>query len=181
MLLEETLRKIRAAKARKHIKRGAIVCDIGCGPSIFFLKSIRSSIAKGYGFYRKINNFKQDNLEVYNSDLEKSIDLPYNTVDTVCLLAVLEHLQHPEDILKDSHLILKNDGTVIITTPSPAAKSVLDFLAFRLGVLDKKEISEHLNYFSLDQLKKILIRLGFKIIKAEYFELGFNLFVVAQK
>ena len=181
MLLEEILRKIRAARVKKYISPNAVVLDVGCGQSAFLLNSIKNLIAKGYGFDKKINDFRQDNLEICNSNLEKEIDLPDNTADLVAMLAVLEHLRHPEQILAECYRTLKTGGRMIITTPSPPAKPILEFLAFKLGVLDKKEIGEHLNYFTLNQLKDILIHFGFKIIKAGYFEFGFNLFVVADK
>lgn len=42
------------------------------------------------------------------------------------MLAVLEHLNYPEDILKEIRS-LKNDGRLIITVLSKIAKPITDF------------------------------------------------------
>ncbi|MDD2646403.1 MAG: class I SAM-dependent methyltransferase [Patescibacteria group bacterium] len=181
MFLEEVLRRLRVNKIKKYIKNGAVVCDIGCGQSAFLLKSIKNSISKGYGFDKKIDNLKKDNLEICHSNLAKEINLPSNSIDVITLLAVLEHVEYPEDILKDCYRPLKDSGRIIITTPAPRSKNLLEFLAFKFNILSQEEIGSHLRYFNLSELKDLLIKLGFKIVKAQQFQFGFNNFIVAQK
>ena len=40
-----------------------------------------------------------------------------------------------------------------MTTPSKKAKPLLEFLSFRLGVINKEDILEHKNYFDPNEIK----------------------------
>jgi 2-polyprenyl-3-methyl-5-hydroxy-6-metoxy-1,4-benzoquinol methylase len=102
--------------------------------------------------------------------------------DKVVLLAVLEHLNNFEFILKEGFRVLKDNGLLLITTPTPRAKKVLDLLA-KLKIVNPETIHQHKTYFSHDHLREILIKSGFKNqkIKINYFEFGFNIFCMAQK
>jgi len=181
MWLDDFLRKLRFEKARKFIREGDVLCDIGCGLEAFLLQSSKGRLTKGIGIDKKIPAFRSENLELINSKLEQEIPLSDNSVDCVTMLAVLEHLIYPAAILKECFRILKNGGRLIITAPTPRAKFVLELLAYRLKLLDQTEIREHLNYFSLNQIKDLLAGIGFKIVAARQFEFGFNNFIIAQK
>jgi len=72
---------------------------------------------------------------------------------------------------------------LLITTPSPAAKKVLEFLAFKLGIVSSKGVREHKRYYDKKSLRELCIRAGFddnKIV-VEGFELGYNIFLRAVK
>ena len=71
--------------------------------------------------------------------------------DVVVALDVIEHLEKPEQAIKNTYKILKKDGYVIITTPN-----------------DYKHMSNdptHINVKRPNQWKKILKTAGFKNIK----------------
>jgi hypothetical protein len=70
---------------------------------------------------------------------------------------------------------------LILTTPAPASKSLLEFLAFRLKIISQKEIENHKHYFSKRELLSILTDLDFQNITCSYFELGFNQICQAKK
>lgn len=84
--------------------------------------------------------------------------LPFKdkSFDIVMMLAVLEHLHHPESMLQEIARVLKPSGAAIITVPSHAAKPVLEFLAFRLHIVSEAEIADHKRYFNRRDLEQIL-------------------------
>lgn len=101
------------------------------------------------------------------------------TFDTIVLLAVLEHIEVTKvsEIFKKFKDYLRNDGTIFLTTPTPAAKSVLEILAF-LGILDKKNIEEHKHYWNKKDLYKLAQDIDYKVIEYKKFQLGFNQYIV---
>jgi ubiquinone/menaquinone biosynthesis C-methylase UbiE len=101
----------------------------------------------------------------------------------VTLLAVLEHMEHREELLKEIYRVLKPGGVLLLTVPTWPAKPVLEFLAYRLKVVSDEAIREHKTYFWKKELRDILSLVQFKpeMTQVRYFELGFNLFAAARK
>ncbi|MCK4744832.1 class I SAM-dependent methyltransferase [Candidatus Parcubacteria bacterium] len=178
---------LRFYKIKKYIYNCDILADIGCGYEMSFLKwsnsefniknfigidlSINKNIAKKQGFDFRINNLNQ------------KIDLPDNSADIITSLAVLEHLDNPLKNLKEIHRILKFNGRFILTTPSPASKPILEFLAYKLKLINAAEIKDHKAYYNKKAISRLLLSVGFKKvnIKISYFMSGFNICVVCSK
>lgn len=178
--------KIRTKKVFKYLpNRLGIIGDIGCGeePALFFKLAGRFDFA--YGIDRKIEtkNFPEKNIEIINKDLDKDSLLFFseNTFDYIFMLAVLEHLEFPEKILREIYQLLKPQGKLILTTPTPSAKPVLELMAFYMKLLSWEQLQEHKHYFSKNELLNLLSKTGFKEIKHHYFELGFNQIVIMEK
>jgi 2-polyprenyl-3-methyl-5-hydroxy-6-metoxy-1,4-benzoquinol methylase len=181
---EPVFRKLRIAKIINMIPSGAVVCDVGCGPEGRLLLALRDRISAGYGFDNLVENRKigKITLQKLNFDSEK-IPLEDSSADVVTSLAVLEHLDNPLFVLKEIFRILKPGGSLLLTTPTPAAKPVLEFLAYRVGLVSKREIDEHKHYFNRHELLEIMTQAGFELdnIKAEVFQIIFNNRVIAVK
>lgn len=180
---ERLLAKFRFQNAIKHIPQNSIVCDIGCGRDFRFLKQISGFIRHGIGIDKNAKNFKNSQLEIKRFDVENGIPLNPQSVDIITMLAVLEHLRTPEKVLKECFRVLKRDGKLILTTPSPRAKPVLEFLSFKLNLLNQEQIKNHKNYFAPAKTKKMLQKAGFSQgnIKSWYFGFGFNNLTIAKK
>lgn len=176
-LLDRIIRNIRTKKVIQKIKKGSIIVDLGCDEG-HFLISIKDKIKKGYGFDKFIKNHQIGKVIFKKVDLEKNI--PKIKTDYVTLLAVIEHLNNPDKVLKNSYNILKKGGTILLTTPSPSAKFVLESLA-KLKLIDENQIKDHKHYFSKKEIYNLLKKQGFRKIKVNYFELGMNLFAIAVK
>ena len=182
--LEPVFRRLRFYKIEKLIPLNSVVCDLGCGPRGELLKHIQSRIEKGAGFDNLVEPFCGEKISLMplNLDIE-SIPLKDESVDTVVSLAVLEHLENPLHLIKEAYRILKKGGSLLLTTPTPLAKPVLEFLAYRLCLISKREIDEHKYYFSKNELSDLLIKCGFSDnrIISRVFQLGFNNFIHAVK
>ena len=184
MITDKIFRDLRGNQILKYIPDNSVVCDIGCGSNGQFLRKISSKIKKGYGFDIKAEYYKDDKIEIRENDLEKgSIPLKDETADMVVMLAVLEHLKEPEKIIREIRRILKNNGYFCLTTPSPKAKGILEFLAFKLKIINKNDIFEHKKYFSPKEIISLLMANGFRKenITTKYFEFGLNILAFAKK
>jgi len=176
------LSKMRYSKVKKYIKKEFVVADIGCYKDAWFLRSVSKEIKKGYGFDLKAENKKEDNIEIISINLEGKNTLKYKEeFDLVIALALLEHLSEPEQFLKNISFCLKKGGIIVLTTPSPRAKPLLEFLAYKLHLISEDSIREHKTYFSKQHLINTLSKTGFSIIEFKKFQFGLNQFVAAKK
>jgi len=192
--LEPFLRQFRFKQAIKYIKKNKplILLDLGCGPKIpfyFFAKKnkvmFKKYIAIDPLINKKLINFvRGDNILILNQSLIKKIPFPSLSVDYIVAFAFLEHIENPDDIIREALRILKPGGKIILTTPTPKAKKILEFLSFKLKLVSPREIAEHKNYFTKEDLLSLIPKnkkLHLKIIH-HYFEFGLNnLLVIIKK
>lgn len=181
--LEPILRKLRIRKIARYIPKNCKLCDFGCGQKIFLLNTLKSNIRLGVGLDLATNLQTDEKIKLIVCDLEKDIPLQSNTFDAVTSLAVLEHLNNPLQNLKEAYRILKRTGVLILTTPAPISKWLLEFLAHKIGILSVGMISDHKHYFDKKTLKEMLILAGFEEKKMEIksFQVGLNSLIVAEK
>lgn len=181
-LLDKFFRFWRTQKIIKYILKESIVCDIGCGSDIYFLNKIKSFISEGIGLDQDLNDHSEGNIKLKSIKIGQKLPLEDEYFDAVTMSAFLEHLDSPENVVAETFRILKRGGKLMLTTPSPISRPILDSLAF-LWLIDKREISDHKNYFWPGDINKILIRAGFdkKNIKADFFEFFTNIVVIATK
>lgn len=164
-------RVLKSIKPFNHLK---ICYDIGCGSG----KLITILNEKGYDAYG-IDVKSSD--RIIASDLNKELPLLSESVDLISSLANIEHLEEPLLNLQEIYRILRKNGVLVLTTPSTAAKPVLEFLAYKLNWIDETEIRDHKLYFSKKLLEQYLTKAGFKQFSVKYFQMGMNLHAVAIK
>jgi len=179
--LEPILRFLRIRRILRRIPPGSAVCDIGCGMQGSFLRSISSHIASGVGLDKKVSPYQDGKITLRRSHLGDRLDLPSQTFDCVTLLAVLEHLAQPEEILEEAYRILKPGGVLLLTTPTPLSQPLLEFLAFKLRLISQEEISDHKRYFSGKEIQSILHGIGYQAVELSTFQFKLNNFAAARK
>lgn len=169
----------------KHIT----IADLGCG-----------SIANFYRFgikhnlkiknYTGIDPLLSKNLSLVNEKKVKLLPIPIliqipmkkESVDYVVAFAFLEHIDNPEQIIKESVRILKKGGKAIYTLPTSRAKLILNFLSSNLSLISSREIEEHKNYFNKKDLLNIVRKNCKNVkIKHKYFEFGLNNLLILEK
>ena len=82
-------------------------------------------------------------------DFEKSLPFNDNEFDLAVSLAVVEHLYNWNLFLKE---LKRVSSSVIITTPTPLGKPVLDFLAF-LNLVNREHIKDHKYYLRKEDIE----------------------------
>lgn len=159
--LDRVIAKIRYKTIKKYIPTNGVVADIGCGQDGAFLKYCQPFIARGYGFDYKIKNTKNNNLQFKNNRHSERLELRDECCDTVFMIAVLEHLEQPKKILEEAFRILKTDGMLVITTPTKAARIILELMAFKLHIINEEEVREHKHYYNKKEIFKLFHKCGF--------------------
>lgn len=181
--LDVFIRYLRYRQLSRLVNHGAVLLDVGCGREWFLLHRMKQVIKHGYGIDKKIKDWEEGNITIKGFDFDGKVHLPLPEafVDQAVMLAVLEHVMYPEFTLQNIYRVLKDGGEFILTTPTPFSRPILEFLAYRLRLIDEEEIRDHKHYFSKKELVALLQNIGFKNITHKYFELGVNQIVIARK
>ena len=93
----------------------------------------------------------------------------------------MKHLNMENAIIENSNKLLNENGIIIITTPTKIAKPILEFLAYKLKLINEDEIREHKHYYNKRELFSWLENKGFKIEKYKLFQFGFNQIIIGRK
>ena len=179
--LEPILTKLRTKKIEDYTKN-KIVLDFGCGEKLSTLRHILPRVKEAHGYdilYSGLPVQKtEDNISVYGnlSQIESKIEI-------ITSLACFEHLEQDElkIILKDLSKVCTDKAQIIGTVPRPPAKPVLEFLSYRLKLIDPKQIKDHKIYYNKSTLEKILRGTPWTLTKYETFQLNMNSFFVLTK
>lgn len=104
-----------------------------------------------------------DDIESY-SWMDKYENLRF---DYITFADVLEHLRDPEKVLLSAKMLLKHDGSIIMSVPNLAHSSVLinllnnEFEYNKVGLLD----NTHIHFFTKNSLENTLNRTGLTVAK----------------
>lgn len=179
--LEGFLARKRTDKVRSQT-RGKRVLDFGCGEHLWTIRSLANDALSVSGFdilYQGLPpQESQEGFRIYGS-LDQ-IDEP---IDCIVSLACFEHIE-PEilpGILQKLSKISLPGSTIVGTVPRPPAKPVLEFLSFRLGLIDKSQILDHKKYYDHRSLAAIVSLGGWSLVEYKTFQFGLNSFFVLRK
>lgn len=182
-LLDKFIAYLRYKQILPFIKKGDRILDFGCGYQGKFLKLIKDKIEYGVGIDYEVPSYKEDNLEFKNFHFTKTLPFENESFNKICLLAVIEHLDEVtrNRFLKEAYRILSSKGLLIITTPTPKSKPLLEFLAFKIGIISQVEIADHKIYYDEINLSQILQKFNFVLKFKKKFIFGLNGLYVFQK
>ncbi len=182
VLLEPLLRWMRFRQVMPQIPVGARLLDVGCGHSATFLKAAADRIESGIGIDFKVKPMRFQNIQTVQLRLAEALPFEAASFDVVTMLAVLEHIEHEKPILQEIYRVLKPGGRLVLTVPSIWAQPVLEFLSYRLKLVDEREIRDHKRYYTRADLEAVLVQeTGFRAFHHRYFQLGMNNFCTVQK
>ena len=161
------------------------IIDLGSGYNGYFLSNIIDrfpDLEKAIGVDLSVNS-KLDirKITLISGNLNEKLPFADKTFDIVFSTAVLEHLENYDLALKEMYRILNDGGRLFLTTPDPSAKPVLEFLSYKLGLIEEHEIRDHKKYFSRKELRSLFAELGFHGIRVMPFQLGLNTIAVCKK
>jgi SAM-dependent methyltransferase len=177
--LDHFIARLRFRAAYPHIRKGARVCDLGCGLDAAFLDYAGERIADGVGVDDQVRDGTGGRWRRVRADIRAPLPLESEQFDHVVMLAVLEHLAEPEPVLREAYRILAPGGSLILTWPSAMVDPILDVLHRLRLVSDEMESDEHQKRMSPATVQQMLHRIGFRNFVHRRFELGLNNLLVA--
>jgi 2-polyprenyl-3-methyl-5-hydroxy-6-metoxy-1,4-benzoquinol methylase len=174
-ILSPWLRKHRI-KAVKPYLQGKIL-DYGCG--IGTLADICSDKA-----YMGVD-IDEESIRIATGKhpgLTFSTELPGDELfDIIVMLAVIEHIKEPVELLEKISSLLKPDGKILLTTPRPCVERIHRF-GSRIGLFSNEACQEHETLFDRAGMNNILEKTGLTLLHYKCFLFGANqLFVVGHK
>jgi ubiquinone/menaquinone biosynthesis C-methylase UbiE len=145
----------------KYIKELSNINVLGVDPSKFMCDLANK---KGVRTYNDFFNFENS----------KKIKKKYKNFDILYAANVFNHVDRPDNFLKGCSQVLKNEGLIVLEVPD------LDSLINSCGF--DTIYHEHRQYFSINSIKKILIKNCYKLLSFEKIDyMSGSLRVFAQK
>src|SRR5690606_6406436 len=100
--------------------------------------------------------------------------------ETIAMLAVIEHLSNPRQILGQLERVLEDKGRIVITTPNPAF-SMVHTIGGYIGLFSREASEEHESLLSYADMKLLVKASKLRIIYRERFLFGANQLFVLSK
>jgi ubiquinone/menaquinone biosynthesis C-methylase UbiE len=179
--IDRFIARIRFRAAYPHIRAGSRVCDIGCGLDTAFLDYAGDRLSYGVGVDDQVENGLRGRWQRVHADIREDLPLPSSHFNHVVMLAVLEHLEKPEPVLREAYRILAPGGSLILTWPSAMVDPILAVLHGLRLVSDEMESDEHQRRIPVEVLRYMLQRIGFREFLHQRFEFGLNNLMVASR
>lgn len=173
-LLTPYLHRRRIKMVKPYLKGD--ILDMGCGSASItkFLNENQrySGIELNEVLVNELKT-KYPKYEFYSKNIDKDELGIQRKFDTITMIAVIEHLKNPRNILQQCRSLLKNGGYLVITTPTPFGDKIHKIGA-RLGLTSKEAVKEHYKIYSYEDMKNLLASCRFEPQKYQKFELGMN-------
>jgi SAM-dependent methyltransferase len=184
--LDDLIFRLRARRILGHAPATSeVVADLGAGHDYRLLRHLVKSgrTRRGIAVDLSLKQPGPAEIRVIEADLGQPLPIDNASVDAVLSLAVVEHLDSPRVHLAEACRILRPGGVLLLTSPSRRSQPLLEFMAYRLHVIDEHEIRDHRHYYNEAELRELLIGAGFAPGSITYrtFLLGLNQFVVARR
>jgi len=101
--------------------------------------------------------------------------------DVIVLLAVIEHIKEPVDLLKQLKLMLKSDGQIVLTTPHPFIAKIHSIGSI-IGLFSASANEDHEYFFDFNRMYKLTAKAGLDILEYKRFLVGMNqLFILRSR
>lgn len=169
------------SQAVRFVRPGSRVFDIGCHDGELF-RLIGPALREGVGLDPALAGpLDGPNYVLRPGSFPADAPDEEGTYDTVCALAVLEHLrpaEAPEFAAVVARLLCPG-GEVILTVPSPAVDRMLDAM-IAVRVLDGMEADAH-HGFQVAEVTPLFCGAGLVLERHERFQLGLNHLFVFRK
>lgn len=179
--IDHFIARMRFRAAYPHIRGGSRVCDVGCGLDAAFLDYAADKIAIGVGVDDQVEEGLRGRWKRVRADLRADLPFGDGEFDHVVMLAVLEHLTEPEEVLREAHRVIAPGGSLIMTWPSAMVDPILNVLHKFHLISDEMESDEHQKRIPVDTLQAMLQRIGFRKFLHRHFEFGLNNLMVASR
>lgn len=184
--LDRVLRSWRMNICIKELKKisGQLkICDIGSFDETLF-EALGEKLSIGIGLDPAIkNSIYKKNYRLYSGLFPHNLPKDVGKIDVITMIAVIEHMPNEliQKIPKICAELLRSNGKIIITVPSPSVDNILKVLN-RCRLIDGMKIEEH-HSFNISKLVEIFTKDQLLVLEKHIkFQLGFNhLFVFIKR
>lgn len=185
--LEKLLRRLRIAQIRPYVQ-GKNVLDFGCGEDAVTLRHLKALCQNRVGVdirYRGLPAQHPEEGLFLAGDFQQLRQIQEEhkfRVETVISLATFEHLWEHE-LLEVLHSIRTDTDAqrIVGTAPTRMAKPVLEFLSYRLHLIDESQIRDHKVYYTASHLTQVVNDGGWRMQTYRTFQFGFNSFFILER
>jgi 2-polyprenyl-3-methyl-5-hydroxy-6-metoxy-1,4-benzoquinol methylase len=156
---------------------GKSIIDFGCGSDFQAISKRYTETSKAVLIDLYGDDFTKNKIKFinYNNNLNKiDIELKNEKFDIIILAAVIEHLDNPEVIIKYLKKFLNKNGYFLLTAPSIYSKPILEFMAFKLNIINADLVKEHKRYYNKHEYIDLAKKTESNLINFKYFLLGMN-------
>jgi SAM-dependent methyltransferase len=165
---------------------GQRIGDFGCGFHASFTRTVLDQVASAVlvdvALATELKTHPK--VQAIEGGLPDSLAaLPDESLDTVMLISVLEHVWQPLECLRQLRRLLVPGGRCLVNVPSWRGKRYLELAAFKLGVSPASEMDDHKMYYDVRDLWPLLVQAGFtpKNIQCFSHKFGLNTFAACTK
>lgn len=181
--VDRVVARYRLSKVLRFVENDDEILDFGCGARSYLLELSKGKIKYGVGIDYDADNKKNENIEYLKQKVKTKLDFKNNSFNKIYMLAVLEHIEPKkiEKLFLEFKRVLKKNGKIILTTPTPRSKWLLELLAYRLQIISKEEIADHKKYYDKSEIEKLGKKVGLKTCGYELFFGGLNSYAIFKK
>lgn len=169
----------KISEVYKNLIFNSPLLDLGCGfgefAGVFFDKQVEVGIdinMEDLIRAKKTNKHKQ----LFMADA-RNLPFPQNKFATVISNSAIEHIPHPEKVIKEVYRVLKPGGVFIYTVPTVELNKNLFYpeLFRKIGLKRLRslyikyyhKVFKHVNIFPVDKWTNITKRAGFEIVSCK--------------
>ena len=177
-IADRILRQRRIDRAVEWVRAGDRLLDVGCFDRSL-IDRVGDRIDSAVGIDGVAEPSEAGSVRIERGFFPKDLEAEHERFDCITALAVLEHVQAPDEFADACHRLLAPGGRVVLTVPHPFVDKIVDALIF-LRLADGMDIDEH-HGFDIDETGPIFERAGFRTVAVEAFQLGLNRLFIFEK
>lgn len=182
-LLSDYLARARANIAQQYAS--GRVLDLGCGNAETY-RLARHAISEYHGIDldpAAINRLRAEFPEAsfHVADLDED-PLPDGIqVDTVLLIALIEHIFNQKHMMREIVKCLAPSGRVVVTTPTPLGNDVVHRIGGKIGIFAGSAVRTHIVIYNRPRLEILASEFGLVLDTYKRFQLGCNQLAILKK
>lgn len=178
----ENIHKIFNSEFKKNNSPFSIL-DVGCADGSISAHFLLPNVSV-FGLDSSEHNVflaQKKGINAVVGDISNCVPFSSNTFNMVLMGELIEHLFDPDFAIKEAYRVLKNDGSLVLTFPNISSLPNrvrlclgYDLMHFDVSVDDRH--GGHIRGFNSFNVKKILLKHNFKIVKIFGSSVSFNPF-----
>lgn len=152
------------------VPTAASYLDVGCGDGRYLELMIDKGVdrTKAYGVEldaQAVAVAAGRGLQVNQCRIEDATHLSSDQFDLITMFHVIEHVAHPDEVVRRLHEVLSPRGVLAIETPNFDS---LDARISRRRFWGGYHIPRHWHIFTPESLQRLLINAGFSVVAVKY-------------